>query len=284
MPPSFRVSARVLRALSGFLAAAILTGWAAGPAQAGVAGDHHSPAVVMTATSALAAQYVLAANATAGTLTTYIAARDAAADSVAFEMGLDPAAVCDGLVGSRATALLLLVGHPEPAVSIVKAVRRDPRLGEILIGAPAGQPEFGEWATLLGDDGAAIPFLRYLPERLSPLGARVATALRERLAEAPSFVAFEGYDTIAVLAEILSTHGADRRRIARAWPRAAVDGTRGRITFSRPPGSGVWQWADPPIQVVDRDPADLDRFRILHTARRPDRGSPLGDEDTGRAA
>ena len=95
MPPSFRVSARVLRALSGFLAAAILTGWAAGPAQAGVAGDHHSPAVVMTATSALAAQYVLAANATAGTLTTYIAARDAAADSVAFEMGLDPAAVRD---------------------------------------------------------------------------------------------------------------------------------------------------------------------------------------------
>ena len=95
MPPSFRVSARVLRALSGFLAAAILTGWAAGPAQAGVAGDHHSPAVVTTATSALAAQYVLAANATAGTLTTYIAARDAAADSVAFEMGLDPAAVRD---------------------------------------------------------------------------------------------------------------------------------------------------------------------------------------------
>ena len=95
MPPSFRVSARVLRALTGFLAAAILTGWVAGPAQAGVVGDHHSPAVVTTATSALAAQYALAANATAGTLTTYIAARDAAADSVAFEMGLDSAAVRD---------------------------------------------------------------------------------------------------------------------------------------------------------------------------------------------
>ena len=46
----------------------------------------------------------------------------------------------------RATALLLLVGHPEPAVSIVKAVRRDQRLAEVLIGAPAGQPEFTEWA------------------------------------------------------------------------------------------------------------------------------------------
>jgi len=93
MPPSFRVSARVLRALTGLLAAAILTGWAAGPAQAGVLGDHHSPAVVTSAASALAAQDALAANATTGTLTAYIAARDAAADSVAVEMGLDSAAV-----------------------------------------------------------------------------------------------------------------------------------------------------------------------------------------------
>ena len=142
---------------------------------------------------------------------------------------LAPAAVCDELVDNRATALLLLVGHPEPAVSIVKSVRRDQRLAEIMIGAPAGQPEFAEWATSLGDDGAAIPFLRYLPERLSPLGARVETALRERLAEAPSFVAFEGYDTVVVLADVLRSHGADRARIAEAWPRVAVEGTRGQI-------------------------------------------------------
>ncbi|WP_067170348.1 ABC transporter substrate-binding protein [Microtetraspora niveoalba] len=177
---------------------------------------------------------------------------------------LAPAAVCDELVGNRATALLLLVGHPEPAVSIVKSVRRDQRLAEIMIGAPAGQPEFAEWATLLGDDSAAIPFLRYLPERLSPLGARVETALRERLAEAPSFVAFEGYDTVAVLAEALRSHGTDRARTAESWPRVAVEGTRGQIQFSRTPGISVWQWAWPPIQVVDRDPAEPDRFRILH--------------------
>jgi len=169
---------------------------------------------------------------------------------------LAPTAVCDELVENRATALLLLVGHPEPAVSIVKAVRRDPRLGEILIGAPAGQPEFGEWATLLGDDGAGIPFLRYLPERLSPLGDRVGAALRERLGGAPSFVAFEGYDTIAVLAEVLR---------GGSWPHVAVEGTRGRIRFSRTPGISVWQWAWPPVQVVDRDPADAGRFRILHS-------------------
>ncbi|MBW5481197.1 ABC transporter substrate-binding protein [Streptomyces bambusae] len=196
---------------------------------------------------------------------------------VELDMGtLTAAAVCNELVARRATVLLLLVGHPEPAVPIVRSVRGDRRLAEVVIGAPAGQPEFAEWAALLGDDGAAIPFLRYLPERLGPLGARVGTALRERLAEAPSFVAFEGYDTIAVLADVLRSlpsltslrsDGADpdRAGIAASWPRVAVEGTRGEIRFSRTPGIGVWQWAGAPIQVVDRDPAAPDRFRVLHT-------------------
>ncbi|MFE6130292.1 ABC transporter substrate-binding protein [Streptomyces sp. NPDC056437] len=178
---------------------------------------------------------------------------------------LTPAAVCDELVDSRTTALLLLVGHPEPAVSIVKSVCRDPRLAEIMIGAPAGQPEFAEWATLLGDDSAAIPFLRYLPERLGPLGSRVEADLRERLAEAPSFVAFEGYDTVTVLADMLRSHGADRASTAASWPHVAVEGTRGLITFSRTPGISVWQGVGAPIHVVDRDPAEPGRFRILHT-------------------
>ncbi|MGW3412515.1 ABC transporter substrate-binding protein [Streptomyces sp. NPDC000888] len=178
---------------------------------------------------------------------------------------LTPEALCDALVDHGATALLLLVGHPEPAVPIVRAVRGDRRLAEILIGAPAGQPEFAEWAALLGEDGAGIPFLRYLPERLGPLGERVGKELRERLGEAPSFVAFEGWDTVTVLATVLRSHGADRAAIAESWPRVAVEGTRGPIRFSRPPGIGVWQWAWPPVQVVDRDPAEPDRFRILHT-------------------
>jgi ABC-type branched-subunit amino acid transport system substrate-binding protein len=178
---------------------------------------------------------------------------------------LTPAGLGDELAGNRATALLLLAAHPEPAVSIVTSVRRDPRLAEIMIGAPAGQPEFAQWASLLGDDGAAIPFLRYLPGRLSPLGARVETALRETLAEAPSFVAFEGYDTITVLADVLRSAGQDRTRIAESWPQVAVEGTRGRIRFSRVRGISVWQWAWAPVQVVDRDPAEPGRFRILRT-------------------
>ncbi len=178
---------------------------------------------------------------------------------------LTPAAVCDELAGNGATALLLLVGTPEPAVPLVTSVRRDRRLAELLIGAPAGQPEFPEWARLLGDDGAAIPFLRYLPERLNPLGARVETALRQQLAQAPSFVAFEGYDTITVLAEALRRRGTDRAAAATPWPQLEVEGTRGRIRFSRTPGVSVWQWTWPPVQVADRDPARPGHFRVLHT-------------------
>lgn len=133
-----------------------------------------------------------------------------------------------------------------------------------MIGAPAGQPEFAEWAGLLGCEGAAIPFLRYLPERLSPLGARVETILRERLTEEPSFVAFEGYDTVAVLADVLRAGGAGRAPSAAAWQSVTVDGTRGRIRFSRVPDISVWQWTGAPIQVVDRDPSEPESFRVLH--------------------
>lgn len=177
---------------------------------------------------------------------------------------LTPEALCDALVDHGATALLLLVGDPEPAVPIVRAVRGDQRLAEILIGAPAGQPEFSEWAAALGEDGAGIPFLRYLPERLGPLGERVGKELGERLGEAPSFVAFEGWDTVAVLAAVLRSHGMDWATIAESWPRVAVEGTRGPIRFTRTLGVSVWQWAWAPVQVVDRDPAEPDRFRILH--------------------
>ncbi|MEV0289333.1 ABC transporter substrate-binding protein [Kribbella sp. NPDC050820] len=166
---------------------------------------------------------------------------------------LTPTDVCDELVANQATALLLLVGIPDPAVPIVKAVRGDQRLAGTLIGAPAGQPEFTEWARLLGDDGAAIPFLRYLPEHLTPLGTRVEKTLNGT----PSFVAYEGYDAIAVLAEVLRT--------GQSWPQVSVAGTRGQISFSRTEGISVWQWTWPPVQVVDRDPADPANFRILHT-------------------
>jgi hypothetical protein len=150
-------------------------------------------------------------------------------------------------------------------VPIVMAVRKDARLADLLIGAPAGQLEFAGWTKLLGDQGAAIPFLRYLPERLGPLGQRAQAALQERLGGTPSFVAFEGYDTVAVIAQMIQTYGEERAQVAGAWPLVVVEGTRGTIRFSRVPGIGVWQWASAPVQVADRDPADTTRLRILRS-------------------
>lgn len=134
-----------------------------------------------------------------------------------------------------------------------------------MIGASAGQPEFTEWERSLGSDGAGIPFLSYLPESLSPLGAQVEPSLRERLGRTPSFVAFEGYDTIAVLADVLRTDGVDRTRTANPSTHVSVIGTRGPIQFSRTQGVPVWQWAWSPIQVVDRDPAEPGRFGSCNT-------------------
>ncbi|MEV5614013.1 ABC transporter substrate-binding protein [Streptomyces sp. NPDC052225] len=170
-----------------------------------------------------------------------------------------PAALCDALAADGATALLLLVGTPDPAVPIVKAVRADPRLSHVLIGAPAGQPEFPGWASALGADGAGIPFLRYLPEHSSPLAERVTEQLATLLGELPSFVAYEGWDTITALAESLRTQG----RVS--WPHLKAEGTRGPITFTRTPNIPVAQWTWPPIQVTDRCPTTLTTFRTRYT-------------------
>lgn len=174
-----------------------------------------------------------------------------------------PATFCDRLVEHRATTLILLVGDAMTAASIIASVRHDQRVGEVLIGAPAGQPELVAWATALAADNDAIPFLRYMPERLSPLGARVEQALRDRLGETASFVAFEGYDTILVLADLLRSRRAGEERPGALWSSLSVEGARGLIQFSRSPGISVWQWAWPPVQVVDRNPAEPERLRLL---------------------
>nr|WP_212529991.1 ABC transporter substrate-binding protein [Actinospica durhamensis] len=156
--------------------------------------------------------------------------------------------VVDALV---ADVVLLLVGYPEPAVSLVKAVRADPRLAGVRIGDPAGRVEFPEWAGLVGEAGADIPFLRYMPPELPPLGVRVAEGLAGLLGERPSFVAFEGYDAVQVVAEALRVGGLDRRGAAAGLgsPGLRVAGTRGTIGFSRDVGD-VLQWAWPPVHVA----------------------------------
>ncbi|WP_035018309.1 ABC transporter substrate-binding protein [Caulobacter sp. UNC358MFTsu5.1] len=179
---------------------------------------------------------------------------------------LGVAGTLQALADSGASAALLLVGHPEPAMSLVRSIRNHPRLVDVLIGAPAGQPELPAWAEVLGPDGGAVPFLRYRPDRLTELGQQVEQALRQRLGQAPSFVALEGYDTIIALSALL---GLGRRAPPASqvgWPSVVVDGTRGMIGFDRAEDQTVWRWVDAPVQIVDRDPARPDRFRTLYVA------------------
>ncbi len=157
--------------------------------------------------------------------------------------------LCKSLIADGATALLILAGYPEPAVSIVKAVRHCSELEDLRIGAPAGQPEFAEWKALLGQDGMEIPFLSYLPSKLSPLGQEVGDALRAQLGCPPSFVAFEGFDTMLALISALQRREAHDPEL---WADVDIEGTRGKITFTKVPGTSVWQWAWPPIAVAER--------------------------------
>ena len=173
-------------------------------------------------------------------------------------------AACGWLADSRATALLILTGYPDPAVPLVRAVRRDPRLRGLRVGAPAGQPEFADWADHLQADGFSIPFLRYLPDPLDHHGDRVQRALRARLDADPSFVGFEGYDAVLVFYDLMNARGADRAALHAAWSEVTTRGTRGAIRFTREPELGLWQWRWAPTQVVERDPVCADRFRVLH--------------------
>ncbi len=66
---------------------------AAGTAEARISGDHHSPPVVLASNGALGALDAFEASGTPGAFVSYVQARDAAADSVAVEMQLDPAAL-----------------------------------------------------------------------------------------------------------------------------------------------------------------------------------------------
>lgn len=176
---------------------------------------------------------------------------------------IDPGAFCDDLVKQGATALVVLIGNPDLAASLITSVRNDKRLPEMLIGAPAGQPELSDWVTRLGPHCASIPFLRYLPSEFTQLGKHVAAGLREQMSEEPSFVAFEGYDTIRTLVEVMRSHGTQRREIAAAWSNLQVHGTRGDISFSQTNGSNFWQWNSAPLQIAERDPTKLNEFRVL---------------------
>jgi ABC-type branched-subunit amino acid transport system substrate-binding protein len=181
-------------------------------------------------------------------LQTALAARGATTTIIEYAT-LPDTPIADAVGG--ADALLLLVGYPEPAVSLVQAIRAEASLAGLLIGDPAGRAESPEWLARLGPDGVDVPFLRYLPAALGPPGTRVAERLTGIVGPSPSFVALEGYDSVQVVAEAVRIGGPDRRGVIEALSHLRVAGTRGTISFSRDSGP-VWQWTWPPVQVAAR--------------------------------
>ena len=171
---------------------------------------------------------------------------------------LDPEAVCDGLARPARDGPAA-AGRPSGAGGVDRQgrpPRRAPRRGaDRCSGRAAGVRRVG---------GVAGRGRRRDP--VPALPARATRPARRARRDRPPRAARRG----ALVRRLrgLRHDRRARRRAARSrrrsWPRVAVEGTRGPIRFSRTPGISVWQWAWAPIGVVDRDPADPDRFRILH--------------------
>jgi len=150
------------------------------------------------------------------------------------------------LLTGQASSVLLLLGHPNPIVPVLRSLRSEPLLGHLLIGTPAGQSELKLWHDALGTLGNEVPFLQYLPESLTLLGQ---TATEKRTLEgctSPSFVYLEGYDSALVVADLLS-----RPLDSRPWASVSADGTRGNISFTFDPTCNVWQWQNAPVRIAE---------------------------------
>ncbi|MDR2012522.1 MAG: ABC transporter substrate-binding protein [Rhodanobacter sp.] len=159
----------------------------------------------------------------------------------------NPAQIIYSLETLGASSLLLLLGFPEPVTSIVRAVRANRNFDHVLLGAPAGQPEFAQWHRNLGQLGTGIPFLRYLPINPSSAVQDAFQDLRRMHNREPSFVALEGLDSALIVADLLRTY--DNGNVE-PWTSVITEGSRGRISFTFDQRCGVWQWATAPVQVA----------------------------------
>jgi len=163
------------------------------------------------------------------------------------------------LVGmmSRAPApdiLLLLVAYPEPLRSVVTELRtRGLGPPAVFLGEPAGRTVFPDWWDVAGGDGTNVPFLAYArPQELAPEGHRVSERFEREYGREPTFVAFEGYDTVLALARAIDAAGStEPAQVCEALRRVEIGATRGTVAFSTEPEGVVHQqWRWPPVCVV----------------------------------
>lgn len=169
---------------------------------------------------------------------------------------------------------LLLVGYPEPLGGIVRALADRCLLTRLSLGDPAGRAIFPDWWETAGEHGAGVSFLSYqLPGRLTQSGERMRSVFSARHGREPTFVALEGYDTVAVAAAALErAPDFDAESICASLRTVEVHGTRNVIRFSTEADGVVHQqWTWPPACVATRETSHgrLSDATILWAPRGP---------------
>lgn len=150
--------------------------------------------------------------------------------------------------------LLLLMAYPEPLRSVVAEARNHGLVPPACyLGDPAGRTVFPDWWEIAGSDAIQIPFLSYArPDCPTENGKRVSIDFKKQYGREPTFVAFEGYDSVLVLARAFEDVGTtEPRDVCDALCRMEFEGTRGTIKFSTEREGVVHQqWKWPPVCVV----------------------------------
>jgi ABC-type branched-subunit amino acid transport system substrate-binding protein len=150
--------------------------------------------------------------------------------------------------------LLLMVAYPDPLRSVVGEVHANDLVPHVcFLGDPAGRTVFPDWWEIASTKTTQVPFLSYLGQGgLTDKGKHMAVDFEKQYEREPTFVAFEGYDAILVLAHAFATTGTtEPEKVLNALRHVEVRGTRGTISFTTEPVGVVHQqWKWPPVSVV----------------------------------
>jgi ABC-type branched-subunit amino acid transport system substrate-binding protein len=157
----------------------------------------------------------------------------------------------------RPPVALLLVGYPEPLSALVRSFQDRGLWPPFLtFGDPAGRPIFQDWWDVAGPIASTMPFLAYIrPAALPARGHAFADRSARRHGRAPTFVAFEGYDSVLAVARAADA-GPEPPDVTEALRSVRIAGTRGEISFATTDEPVVHQqWSWPPVVVARYDGA-----------------------------
>lgn len=150
--------------------------------------------------------------------------------------------------------LLLLMAYPEPLRSVVGEAHNHGLVPPAcFFGDPAGRTVFPDWWEIAGTGAIQVPFLSYTrPDRPTGNGKRISMEFKKQYGREPTFVAFEGFDSVLVLARAFEDAGTtEPPNVRDALRRMELEGTRGTIRFSTERAGVVHQqWKWPPVCVV----------------------------------